>query len=673
MDRARQDLLGEPNREILSVEDQPKEDKDLVSYIQTKTQEIRNSSLRISLEAIWLTNAAYVIGYDSVVFDASSRQFVTTDQTPRFNRKNRIHKNKILPNIQNRLARLCKNPPRYDVIPASASQEDKDGARLAKQVLTMLWDKEQINRKRIDLYMLFQQYGDSYVKVYWDPEKGKDLPSIDGNQEGKEGDITVEIVSPFEIFPDPLAKSLDECRYIVHAKTRPLDYFRERYELGHLVKEEDAWLLSMVYQDRINTMTNKTPGGPTNSQQLSNSAIELVYYEKPSTKHPKGRMVICANGVKLADKELPIDEIPISKFSDIIVGGRFHSESTVTHLRPLQDQQNKNLYRRAQWVNRLLAGKYTVPRGHGLTTEALNDQSGEVLEYNVVPNAVEGGRPTPLNVPNIPSYIYKEEEELDRSFNEIIGISEISKGQLPSAGIPAIGMQFLQEQDETRIGVVTENNEFSWASVGRIILKFVACYYKTPRMLKIAGKGEEYNFRKFVGDDLKDNFDVIVVRGSTLPNSKVLKRQEIVNAWQIGMLGNPQDPKVSEKVLSMMEYGDVSQMWEDIAADMTQINSQIDMIERGEQPEVNELDNHSLHIQEKNRYRKSDKFKSLSPKAQQILLADIEFHVQELVNIENPNMDQEMEMAKTMNAQTDQISQEQTQETENQLVAGEQV
>jgi hypothetical protein len=265
--------------------------------------------------------------------------------------------------------------------------------------------------------------------------------------------------------------------------------------------------------------------------------------------------------------------------------------------------------------------------------EAMSDQSGEIVEFDPVPGAPP---PTAMNIPVMPQYTYTEDEFLKSYMNEISGVQEISKGNMPSAGMPAIGMQVLQEADDTRIGTITENNEFAYADTGRHILKFASKYYTTPRLLKIAGKGMEYTVKSFVGADLKDTSDVIVVRGSTLPSSKVLKRQEIINLHQQGYLGNPQDPKVLENVLSMLEYGDIAEAWKDHSLDMSQIQKMIAMIEQEIKPPVSEFDNHALIMQELNRYRKSDKFERLTDPSKIILLQTLEEHLTYLVDMSAP-------------------------------------
>jgi hypothetical protein len=651
IDRARERLFakvsGEP-QELKDAKDQTEEDKAVCSFVRGKLEECRSFGARIAQEGINLTNIAYLCGFDAVFFDSTSRSFKPIASPSRLLKQNRVHVNRILPTVQNRLARLVKNPPRYDVRPKSGDEEDKDAARLGEHVLEQLWEQLAINRKRIPMTMWLQQCGSAYFKVVWDQSLGKKRvvpkPKVEGQEpvEGAdlyeivaEGDMRVDVCSFFEVFPDPLAKSWDEIRYLIHAKIRPLDYFPSQYqERGSLVKEEDCWLNSLTYEQRINSI-NTTTGAGAVSAQLKNSAIEMSYYEKPSSKHPYGRHLIVANGVKLKDDVLPVDELPFVKFDDIVVGGKFNAESIITHLRPLQDQINRGKTMRAAWLNRTLTGKILVPRGANLSRESFNDQSGEILEYDKLPEG--GGEPKAMEAPAIPQYAYQEEDTLKLDMDDTAGINQASRGQMPSASIPAIGMQLLVEQDDTRIGVETEQHEHSYADLGRILLKFVGEYYETDRLLKIAGQNMEYTVRKFKGADLRDNFDVHVIRGSTLPGSKVLKRQEIMNLHQQGYFGNPTDPLVTQNVLSMLEYGDEYQAWKRHSLRMAQIQRGIRMIEElHEKPPVSEFDDHSLWLQELDDYRISDKYLKLEDDQRQMVLTTMNEHTDWLQQLTQP-------------------------------------
>lgn len=641
---------GTPLEPIKAAQDMSFEEKKLVSFIREKLDLVRSSSNRIAIEGIYLTNVAYLMGFDGVYYDSTYRQFKNADPRRKLTR-NRFKVNKILPTVQNRLARLTQSPPRYDIRPNSNDTEDKDAARLGMQILTDIFHKERFDEKRQDLVMSAMQGGHSYLQVLWDPSKGK--PMIDPETEqftGYEGDVRLEVLNCLEVFPDPTAKTLDDCAFIIKAKVRKLEYFKERYpDRGGAVKEEDAWLLSSIYDMRANALTAVGVAGAQTASQMKNCAIEIVYYEKRSEKHPNGRMISVGNGILLEDKEMPIGEYDLIKFDDIMIGGRYNSEAVITHLRPIQDQYNILRTKMADWVRKMLAGKYLAAKGAGLMQEAINNDSGEVVEYNPVPNAAP---PMAMTVPMIPQYAYKDLEVLDAEFDAISGINEISRGVLPSASIPASGMAFLQEQDQTRIGVQTYRNEVGFAKVGQAILNYVSRFYEMPRLLKMSGEGMEYTVKEFVGEDLRGNCDCIVIPGSTIPTSKVLRRQDILNEYQMGLMGDPADPKLRARVHSMMEFGNDSEMWKEQALDEAQVKKVIRLIEQGDQQAtiemLSEFDNQTFHLQEMNTYRKTDKYQKLDKPKRELFKFVMEWRLNALIGQTNPQIGQAQTMAETM-------------------------
>lgn len=631
-DRMAEILGGDNSKTQAEVAD---DERDIVAHIKSKVEEARMLPARIAFESQVVTNTAYVLGFDSLYFDSRSRQFRSTDSFSSGPKRNKIHINLILPTVQNRLARLCKNSPRYDVLPDSMSQDIKDAARLSLKALNNKWNDERMNEKRIELGMWQQQAGFGYLKTSWDTRKGRAIPDVLQNGESTveyEGDIRVDVVSPLEVFVDPHAKDLSEAQWVIHAKVRKLAYFRDQYpEKGGQVKEEGAWLLSIQNAQRIQQM-NQKGSAQQGSEAMKNSAIELAYYERPSKKYPGGRMIITANGVLLEYKDLPIDEIPFVKFDDVKIAGKYYSESIVTHLRPIQDQMNRNMRRKGEFLNKGLNLKILAAKGHGISEESLND-STEVVQYNPVPN---GQAPQPMTPPQMPSYVYTDTESLRSYFSEISGISEVSKGQIPSASIPGIGMQILQEADETRVGITVESNENSYADLGRMILKFMNNYYTTERYIKESGANSEYSVQTYTKDDLKNQTDVVVIKGSTLPNSKTLKRQELLNVYSQGLLGDPADPSVRRRLLQQLEFGDVAGVWEDQMIDDSQIKRTIEQIEQGLIPEFSEDDNHQAHYDAKNKIRKSEKFLNYPPMVQEIFLQDLAKHKSFLPQFQPP-------------------------------------
>lgn len=625
--------------EIQDISDQPIEDIQLAAFIKRKVEEVRSSANRISHEGIWMTNIAYALGYDSVYYDTSARQYKPVGSPFKYPARNRTHDNQILPAMQNRLARLCKNPPRWETRPEDDTPEAKESAALDYDVALDLWERLGLDEKDIELKMWLQQCGHAYMVGSWDEDAGEDMVDpVTGEFVGFEGDTTAEVASPFEFFADPKAKTLNDAKWVVRAKVRELEYFRERYPRGNLVKEESAWLLSTQYELRINSLNAAGPQSAGTQEAMKGSAIELAYYERRSRRYPKGRMCIAANGVLLENKALPIGRYPFVKFDDIKVSGKYYPEAAVTHARPLQDQYNRNLARTSDWINKLTGGKWKAPKGAGLIEEALNDRV-EVVEYNPVPMAPNG--PEPLQVPVIPAHVYKERQDLKSGLYEKFGLSEVSRGIMPSAGIPAVGMQLLVEQDETRISIEIRSHENGWADFMNILLQYEGAFRQMPRRLK--KKSEMgYSIRSYTGDMLSKSPDVRVIRGSTIPQSRNLRRQEIINSWQTGLLGNPADPVLRQTVWSAIENGETPEIWKDVRLDKAQINGVIDQIVAGETPSFNKLDNHALHVFLLNEFRK-ERGKDLSPDQLSMIEYLIDQHAEAATEFANPALSSKLE------------------------------
>lgn len=619
------------------AQEQSEQDAKIAAHVKKLVEESRASSNRVASEAIWMENTASICGFPNARFDSRTRSFQPVNRVGSSVKQNRSQVNKLLPNVQNRLARLCKNPPKYDVRPESNDTEDKEAARLATQTAITMWDKLGLNEKRIPLYMLLQQCGHSWAFVGWDPTEGNPMPDPTTGKIAFEGDIRVDIASAFEVFVDPTAKTFDDIRktWVIRTKVRKLDYFKANFpEKGQLVKEEDAWLLSAQYEGRINSLNSRGPSGGGAQEAMKNCAIEMVKYEARSSEYPMGRMITVASGITLEDKPLPVGEIPARMFCDTIIGGKLFPETPVTHARPLQDSYNENEEKIKEWTRNFLSGKYKAARGSGLAQESLHNGGSEVVYFNVVPNAPNG--PEAIQVPVLPQWAWQRRESLDKDISEIMGISEVSKGTLPSASIPAIGMQLLTEQDDTRIGVMTEQHEHAWAGILSLILKYVEFGYKIPRKLKMAGHGLEYCVKEISGDMLRGNTDVSVVRGSMQPGSKTLANNEIMNRYDRGLLGPQQDPKVIEKVNAMTEFGDMQELFQDYGLDMSQIKRGIQKLEQGQPVQADKMDNHPMWIQELNRYRKGDKWEALDPGIKQLFNATIVAHVDWMIDMSTP-------------------------------------
>ena len=145
-----------------------------------------------------------------------------------------------------------------------------------------------------------------------------------------------------------------------------------------------------------------------------------------------------------------------------------------------------------------------------------------------------------------------------------------------------------------------------------------------------------YTVKDVTGSDIRGNTDVYVIRGSTVPGSKTLDRQDIFNVFNAGLLGNKEDPAVLTKVLDMLEFGDINGVWEDNSLDNSQIQRGIQKLEAGMPVQVSEFDNHPAWLIKLNRVRKSDKWDSYDPQIQALFLQTMEQSIQTIVSQNMP-------------------------------------
>jgi len=70
MDRARQNLNGFLNgekRELKDEMDQTGDERAKAAFVKSKLEEIRSNNARVAHEGIWLTNVAYLLGFDGYI------------------------------------------------------------------------------------------------------------------------------------------------------------------------------------------------------------------------------------------------------------------------------------------------------------------------------------------------------------------------------------------------------------------------------------------------------------------------------------------------------------------------------------------------------------------------------------------------------------------------------
>jgi len=148
-----------------------------------------------------------------------------------------------------------------------------------------------------------------------------------------------------------------------------------------------------------------------------------------------------------------------------------------------------------------------------------------------------GAKPEVLDPPPLPTDTVQFMDALERVWQDIAAMHEVSQGKLPAKDISGIAISLLQEQDIAQLGFTGEELEESYVDILRMQLVYIQRFFPAddPRLLQLAGDAP-YMLNAFMLANLEDGLDIQVVRGSSIPRSPAAVEAKAKEAWQLGFL-----------------------------------------------------------------------------------------------------------------------------------------
>jgi hypothetical protein len=491
--------------------------------------------------------------------------------------------------------------------------------------------------------------GIGFMKTYWDPSK-KD-------KEGNPGDFCYEMVTPFHLFvPDMLAEDIEDQPYIIHIQTKSPEWVKVNFP--GLKAQPNV----MEANDILNDSFLQLVGA---GDFRKNAILCYEVWVKPGHVEfmPNGGMyTIIGDTVTQFVEGNPYihQQYPFVKFPHI-PNGRFYADSVINDLIPIQREYNRTRGQMIEAKNRMAHPQLLAAEGSVDATK-INTEPGQVILYKL-----GFPPPQPLPLQNLPAYVVQETERLLLDFEDISGQHQVSKGQVPPGVTAATAISFLQEQDESMLSVTFQGIEEGFEKIGYQTLCYVKQYWDAPRTVKVVGRDQQFNVLSFAGSDLRDNTDIRVEAGSALPTSKSAKQALLMDLMSQGFIP-------PEKGLELMDVGGVQRLYEEVQIDSSQasrenmkmstitdedMNAYLQTFQgidpaTGEamlvdpntgQPlvdgmgmptapplivPVNSFDNHQIHIQIHNNYRKGQEYEQLPQRLKDLFEEHVNQHMMAL-------------------------------------------
>ena len=176
----------------------------------------------------WFLNLAYYAGRQWVVADTATNQLIEPEKEPW---EVRITANRIQPITRLELAKIMKNKPICQVVPASSHDEDVKAAKVADKLCQWLDYNLKLHILDNKLVMWGLVCSIGFMKPYWNRNKGDDLIDPETGKVIKTGDIDTVVVSPFDCKWDMSASEWGQVRWFAHQKIKNVDSIFEEYQV----------------------------------------------------------------------------------------------------------------------------------------------------------------------------------------------------------------------------------------------------------------------------------------------------------------------------------------------------------------------------------------------------------------------------------------------------------
>ena len=572
---------------------------------------------RRPFEAHWSMNLAFFSGYQYSYFNTATHTLHHADPVKG---RVRLVDNQLLPRVRRQIANSIKKRPEMSVVPNSSDPEDIRAAKVGNDVMEHVWRINKMQRKLRVLNTWRYICGNAFLDDRWNPQKGPMKP-IKNPETGEvelhyQGDIDCGVWSPFEVLVPAVTMGdtdIHTMPWIMKMRWRDIDWIRNNYDRGKDVSPEQ---MPQAVFDSLGMVGSVL--GSTSPRKTEGAMVKELYIQ-PCHQFSEGKFLVGANGTMLDDQDYPFDAYNIEQFKDIDVPGFFWGMATMQAAIGLQKSWNRTVSGIDEFNKKMAKGKGLVPRGCNI--EALpDDNHGEWIEYT----PYMGYKPEILQLKGLPQTYELMLTMVKSSLQDIFSQHEVTQGTNRSDIRSGDMVALLLEQDA--FGMIPSQAIFEEGLenvMGRV-LERIQQGYDGERTIKVIGKDGAWKVKDFKGADLKNNTDVHVKTQSSLPDSRVAMEAQIMNRFEKGYYGNPEDPRVRRHVQRLLDDAQTTEdIYEDMRLDETNANMENDVLSSGkvEGLQVNVYDNHSIHQEEHYRYRKSRKHQDLKFKKPQAFMA----------------------------------------------------
>lgn len=524
------------------------EDKVIVDFVTNDFKEKQQN--RRTYELIWELNMNFYIGNQYSYITPSG--FIS-DIEKNYSWENREVYNHIAPIIETRLAKLNKIKPNINIKPSSNTESDNYKAKLAKAILTSCYNENHLENIIATATHWSEITGTSFYKISWDSVSNNDKTN-------NSGDAKISVCTPFEIYPDSnFTEDIEDCESIIETRAFPADEVNR--EWGVNLTGEDINLFQLNNSSSLSNISGRSNYTKVIHSTNHDYLLLIERYEKPSKRHPNGKLTIICKDKLLYDGDMPYINgskntrtYPFIKQVSNKQLSCFWGSSIIERCIPMQKAYNSIKNKKHEFLTRLATGVLTVEDGSVDVDNLENNgiEPGKIIIYR------NGSTPPKFLDPGtVPEEFEREEEKLLAEINNLSCISEVTtNASVPSGVNSGTALSLLMEQDESRLSTVAEEIRTSIKKISYQILRLYKQFSNNIRLNKLTDNNGALEMFYWTKNDISSD-DILIDASNTLDETTANKKEILLKLIEKGIFsdnsGNITN-QTKEKILSTLGF-----------------------------------------------------------------------------------------------------------------------
>lgn len=343
-----------------------RENQEIIAWVKSAYSAAK--SARTQIEQTWYTNMVMLDGRQYLTRvpegQPNAGKLVRPPAPPY---RVRSVTNRLRPIFRTELARVTSQKPNASIVPASSDDEDLFAAQAGEQIWESLYSTKKISQVFARTMWWTLVCGTGFTKCWWDNN------SVD-SMTGVQGDIKYAHVTPFHLgIPDLREPEIEDQPYVINAYTKPVEWMRQFY--GEELNADSVSSNEIIEGAYLNLNMNDKPDSvlvieawikPGGSRYFPQGGYVCVAGDKV---------------LQISREGLPYQhgEYPFVKFEHIPTG-KFYGASVLEDLTPLQREYNRTRSQIIEAKNRMAKPQLLAARG-SVDPRKITNEPGQVIQY----------------------------------------------------------------------------------------------------------------------------------------------------------------------------------------------------------------------------------------------------------------------------------------------------